>query len=452
MSLKENLVGLYSSLPYWLQDGLITVFNTYQYRQRQGGDYAKWKAYHAQHWTADQASVEQEAMRRQHEFLSHATTQSRWFSKHRSSDLQSFPTMTKQDLVANRETISTLEPNKGVVGKTGGTTGASLEVVYDRSDFQERMALLDLFREQFGHSLGKKTSWFSGKSIVTERDVVKGRCYRDDLINKIRFFSTFHINSGTIGAYAAAHNRFSPEYIVGFPSSIFEMCRLAKEHGIQLNRSVKAVFPTSEVVYPHQRTLFREMLGAETYDQYASAEGAPFIVECAHRNLHFISLSGAIEIVDEDLEPIDEGEGEALVTSFTTRGTPLIRYRVGDRMKFSDANKTCPCGSPYPLVDYIDGRTAAHITSPETGNIYQGNLSNCTKGVSGIECFQLVQNTTNAVTVRLVADRKFDTTNKAKFLENLRERTGDLMQVDIEIVNHIPPGKNGKFRFVINNL
>ena len=34
------------------------------------------------------------------------------------------------------------------------------------------------------------------------------------------------------------------------------------------------------------------------------------------------------EVVDENMQPATEGE--ILVTSFITHGTPLIRYRIGD--------------------------------------------------------------------------------------------------------------------------
>lgn len=35
-----------------------------------------------------------------------------------------------------------------------------------------------------------------------------------------------------------------------------------------------------------------------------------------------------------------EDSNEILVTSFTTYGTPLIRYKIGDKMIFEDEDKS----------------------------------------------------------------------------------------------------------------
>ena len=55
--------------------------------------------------------------------------------------------------------------------ETGGTTGSSLKVTYRHDDLQDRFAVLDNFRAQFGYELGKKCAWFSGKVIVTDKDI-----------------------------------------------------------------------------------------------------------------------------------------------------------------------------------------------------------------------------------------------------------------------------------------
>lgn len=48
-----------------------------------------------------------------------------------------------------------------------------------------------------------------------------------------------------------------------------------------------------------------------------------------------------------------QDSNEILVTSFTTHGTPLIRYRIGDSMLFSDISKKCLCKNESPTVKEI---------------------------------------------------------------------------------------------------
>src|SRR3546814_20135429 len=99
-------------------------------------------------------------------------------------------------------------------------------------------------------------------------------------------------------------------------------------------------------------------------------------------------------------------EGEILVTSFTTRGTPLIRYRIGDRISLAPDDYRCPCGSCFPVVEHIDGRTADFIWSPENGKVNLGNIGNSTKDAEGIICFQIVQEAPAAVNVAVMANQR----------------------------------------------
>src|SRR3546814_9563088 len=78
---------------------------------------------------------------------------------------------------------------------------ASMKVIYHPEDMQERFALKDYFRSRYGYKLGRKVAWFSGKSLLRPTDLASGRVWRDDHINKIRFFSTFHIGPNNFEAY-----------------------------------------------------------------------------------------------------------------------------------------------------------------------------------------------------------------------------------------------------------
>jgi len=348
------------------------------------------------------------------------------------------------------DSIVTIDEKNAIVSMTGGTTGASMKVLYTKENIQERHAILDSFREQYGYRLGKKCAWFSGKDIVSEKDINKGICYRDDYINKIRFFSTFHITDSNFEVYWAAFSQFAPEFIVGFPSSVYELCTMASIRGLKLSKPVKTFFPTAETLLPIHRKVISSVLGCQIIDQYASSEGAPFILECEQGSLHLHSLTGVFEVVDENMNPACEGE--ILVTSFTTEGTPLIRYRIGDRIKLAFKSKQCGCGSHLPLVESIEGRSTDYILTPTGGRVNLGNISNCTKGVKGIIQFQILQQELNTIKVLVVASNDFVTNEKRKFITALEQRFGTNMEINIESVDEIAKEKSGKFRMVKNNI
>lgn len=433
-----------------MQSLIITIYNSKQYRVRHKGDYDKLFNFYANAWHMPKEEWAAAQENRLQRFLDFATKESFWYKDFKGRKLSSFPVLEKEDLLAHLDRIKTVEKNKAITSFTGGTTGASMKVLYTKANIQERFAILDSFRKKHGYSIGDKVAWFSGKNIATQRDVDAGKCFRDDYVNNIRFFSTFHINDRNFQTYWSALQSYSPDFIVGFPSSVYDICDIAYKRGLRLQRAVKVFFPTAEVVLPHYRKVIGAVLGCSLVDQYASSEGAPFILECEKGNLHIHPLTGVFEVVDENLRP--SKEGELLVTSFTTYGTPLIRYRIGDRVCLENSDFQCSCGSSFPVVKRIEGRSNDYVYSPENGRINLGNISNSTKDVNGIVCFQIEQRVFDEVQVYIVTSDAYDEVANNKFLSALRERLGSKMKIYLHKVEEIPREKSGKFRIVKSYL
>lgn len=448
--MNRKISELFLRLPCFIQDLAVTAYDIKSYRLRRTGEYQQVRRYleDMEGRGVDSLRIEQE--NRLREFLRYVSGRSRWFAGDPARRLSDFPVLTKDDLVGHLDSIATIRASEGIVSHTGGTTGASLKVYYYPRDVQERAAFLDHFRARYGYELGMSTAWFSGKAIATPTDVRNGRCYRDDFVHRIRYFSTFHINGDTARLYWEKLGEFAPDYVVGFPSSVYQICRAALERGERLVKPVVAYFPTAETMLPIYRDVISEALGCQVRDQYASSEGAPFVFECPEGRMHMHPLSGIFEVVDSDLRPAQEGE--LLVTSFSTRGTPLIRYRIGDRVRLAPKDERCPCGSAHPVAAAIEGRTSDYVWSPTSGRINLGNLSNCTKGISGIRRFQVVQDQPGAILVKVAATEAFDPKQELAFVDALRARTGEGMEIRLQRVAEIPVAASGKFRIVINNV
>lgn len=436
--------------PVFVQNIAISFYNSYLYILRHSGRYQYFRSYYAKYDASSAQEVHLEANRRLVDFLSYVNANSAWYSSRKCTSLSQYPILEKSDVLLHLSEISTISEKDAVVSLTGGTTGSSMKVLYCKEDIQERFALLDHFRGRYGYELGKKTAWFSGKSLVTEHDLKRGICYRDDYFNNIRFFSTFHINSRNFDQYWAALESYKPDFIVGFPSSVYDLCSIALSRGLKLSHSVRVFFPTAETVLQAHRDVISSVMGCFLVDQYASSEGAPFILQCKEGALHLHPLTGVFEVVDHMQKP--SREGELLVTSFTTRGTPLVRYRIGDRVRLAPDDFKCSCGSCFPVVEYIDGRTSDFVFSPENGRINLGNISNCTKDVHGILCFQVIQAVYGEVIVKVVASDLFDLLQEQKFVSALRERLGKSTSIKLERVDSIAREKSGKFRIVKNTL
>ena len=447
MVIKEKI---FSKAPHLLQNSAISLFNSYQYKIWHGGTYKKFRVYYAQADSLSESDLMREVEAKKNSFFKYVKSYSSWYKQYEFDNLELLPILEKSDIINHLDDIKTVAEKEGLVSLTGGTTGASMKVIYTKADMHERFAILDHFRAQHGYKLGEKTAWFSGKNLISQADIAKGLCSHYDFINKIRFYSTFHINERNFDIYWKSLNKFKPKFIVGFPSSVYEVCKIADSKGLYLTHKVKVFFPTAETVLPQHREVINRVMGCKLVDQYASSEGAPFILECEAGNMHIHPLTGIFEVVNENMQPAQEGE--ILVTSFITHGTPLIRYRIGDRIKQAQPNKRCNCGSIFPLIEKIEGRSTDYILSPTHGKVNLGNISNSTKNINGIIKFQVIQHAPETVYVLIVVNQDFNSSEKNKFLAALTERLGGQLEIITKIVDDIPTEKSGKFRIVKNLL
>ena len=108
------------------------------------------------------------------------------------------------------------------------------------------------------------------------------------------------------------------------------------------------------------RKRISEELGIELYDIYGLTEiyGPGIGISCReNQGMHYWDDYLYIEIVDPvTLKPVPDGEmGEIVITTLVKEGAPLIRYRTHDLSRIIPGE--CPCGSNYPRLDVIMGRT-----------------------------------------------------------------------------------------------
>ena len=108
------------------------------------------------------------------------------------------------------------------------------------------------------------------------------------------------------------------------------------------------------------RKRITEELGIEIYDIYGLTEiyGPGIGISCSHDcGMHYWDDYIYIEIIDPVTgEVLPDGElGEIVITTLVKEGAPLIRYRTHDLSRIIPGD--CPCGSKFPRLDTIMGRT-----------------------------------------------------------------------------------------------
>ena len=451
---------IYNYAPNVIQNLMVSIYNKLAYKTRYGGLYKQYREEKRKNRTLTYDQLKAYQAERYSKFIAFVVAHSPYY-KETIGDIDNvadinyitqLPIVSKEDLRKHINRVVVRTDEKLQKSKTGGTTGKSLEVYNFARNSQERFAFLDDFRSRFGYELGKRTAWFSGKSLLTNRDIKKNRFWKSDVFHNVKYYSTFHIHQDYLKNYVENLMKYKPEYFVGFPSTMYDIAKYGIANGYDYPAdTIKAVFPTAETITKQMRETIEKFFKTKLYDQYASSEGAPFIFECVNGNLHLEMQSGVFEVLDENNEPTQSGR--LVVTSFTNEGTPLIRYDIGDSITLEDESKGCNCGNHNPLVKEILGRIDDYVYSPEVGKINLGNVSNTLKDTYGIIRFQAIQNDLNKIELLVETDKEvFNKNSEEKFISNWRERIGNKMELSIDYVDDIPVEASGKFRIVKNNV
>jgi phenylacetate-CoA ligase len=448
---------LYDHSPVLVQNLLTNLYGLKVYRQRYGGAFSEYRTLLAQYEALPREEQDRIQLTRLRDLVAYAIEKSPFYRRlygdldagdiKTLEDLRALPLVTKDMLRENIDAVITIPSQKAAVWHTGGTTGKSLVGYATRENAQERMATLAHFKAKHGFVHGKmRRATFNGKHIVPPG--YKGNVFwRSNLSIRQRIYSSFHLTQDNLPLYIEDIRRFRPHSLDGFPSSILEVAGYIERHGLSLGYTPVAVFPTSETVTPEVRATIERAFGCPVRDQYASSEGAPFVTECPLGQLHYDTFSGIIE-------PREQGSPEILVTSFTSYGTPLIRYAIGDAMEFAPPDEICDCGNNTPLVRSIQGRSSDYLVRADGGKVIAANLANVLKNLpNSVIRTQFVQDRLGEVIVKLVVDRdRFESAQAQRLLDELAHKFGRGTEFVLYLVDDIPREASGKHRLVKNMI
>jgi phenylacetate-CoA ligase len=129
---------------------------------------------------------------------------------------------------------------------------------------------------------------------------------------------------------------------------------------------------------------------------------------------------------------------------------PFIRYEIGDVGVKSD--EKCPCGRGLPLMKIIEGRVVDFITLPD-GNMASPYLLTCAiEKTPGIAKYQIVQKEKDSIIVLIIQSQEFTQHTIISIRRSLEKVLGKDIQIEVNIVDCLPPDKSGKFRPVLSKV
>jgi phenylacetate-CoA ligase len=270
-----------------------------------------------------------------------------------------------------------------------------------------------------------------------------------EFFRNIRKLSTLNMGEQEMHGYVDVINSFRPRFIRGYASSIYAFARWAQDNDVRLCPP-KAVFTTSEKLYPRMRDTIANVFGCDVFDGYGLYDGGLTAFECPeHRGMHIDMERSVMELVDEYGQQVESGRGRILATSLMNYAMPLIRYDTNDIGITGD--EACPCGRPYPLLKEICGRSGDFLFTPEGRAVHSLLFAYIFDELPWVKEYQVVQERLDRITIRVIPDRGFE----EQKLDNARaliQKQSEAWNVDFTVVSHLEKTRSGKYKYIINNM
>lgn len=458
MSLAQDV---YRKLPGWIQTLALNAYAVRLRLRRQGRDFRRLRGQWAesQWWEPKRLRAWQD--RRVRGIVRFAYEhvpfyQERW-DEHgvgpadvqRVSDLPRLPILEKEEVrrAGKRLTPDDLDVDL-VHGHTSGTTGSPLSVWYDR-----RMSVVNHvadWRQKSWGGLEPGDWWglFLGR-VVVPTDRQDPPFWRTNYLDRQVWFSAFHMSPENLDHYVREIRRRDLGFLEGYPSTLYILAEHVASRGERL--PMEAVFTSSETLHRVQREKIEAAFDCEIFDFYGLAERVIFAGECErHQGKHLFQEYGVTELVDDEGEPVEEGEtGWLTGTTLWNRGMPLIRYRTSD---LSRRRGRCGCGRGLGLIDAVTTKAEDIVVTPDGRFVSPSVLTHSFKPFDAIRKSQIVQEEVDTFRIRLVVDERFGDEQERALRADLEERLGEGVELAVEYEDEIPPEPSGKFRWVVSRV
>lgn len=278
----------------------------------------------------------------------------------------------------------------------------------------------------------------------------QGRRLKDALL-RCTYVSAYDLTDAALDRALARLEDGGIAHVWGYPAALYLLARRAAQQG--WNAPLAAAVTWGDTLFPHFRRTIESAFQTTVFDTYGCAEGIQVAAQCGHGpGYHVHSLDTIVEYVDDRGRPVRAGErGALLLTRLHAGATPLIRYRVGDLGRPS-GDAVCPCGRGLDLMAAVYGRETDVVVTPSGNRLIVHFFTGILEYFAEIASFQVVQDEPESILLRLVPGPGFTPEIPARVVSELRSHGATGIDIDVELVDDIPPTPGGKRRFIVSAL
>lgn len=341
-------------------------------------------------------------------------------------EISKIPILTKEIIRNNYKDLISQKKMNSYTVNTGGSTGNPLKLLKSKENYIKEQAFLDYYMKKLGL-----------KSFKCKKAIIRGEYPKYGISEKIGnnlILSSYLISEETIKDYILKLEKFNPEMIHVYPSSIYMISKLIEDNNLSITLpKLKVIVSSSEMFYLEQKKLVSKVFKCKIFDLYGNTENTVHAVNLFPKmNYSFNDFYSYIEIVDDEI----------ISTAFNELAMPLIRYKTNDEIEYLDKNK-----DEFIIKgrsqDYIYGKNGEKY--PVVGIIFGQHFSS----FKDIDNFQIRQEKMGEIEFLIQSKKKLTKEKEKEICKVLEECANNSLKVSITYTEILEKTVRGKHKFLV---
>jgi phenylacetate-CoA ligase len=340
--------------------------------------------------------------------------------------IEKIPFLTRKIVTENFKKLTSKEKarNGYYIGTTGGSSGLPLKFLLDYDSIYKENAFIYYYRKKLGYEFKDRVATF--RNLGDGSNLWKFNPMHNEVI-----FSSTRLSKVTLVNYVKKINKFKPQYLNGYLSSIWFFSKLLEEKKLQLKVNLKGIFLISENIDSEQRRFIEQFFRVKSSTFYGQSERCIIAEEIIPYKYIFDPYYGYTEQIQ-----IGKNEYSIVGTGFLNYTMPFIRYKTDD---------VC---SPENQYYSIDGKRSSTIGLYGKNNEFLP----ATGFVLGIQVFknittyQFIQKEKGKADLFIVVNGDFQMGEIDSIKKEINFQTNGIIDIEIKIVDALILSQRGKFQ------
>jgi phenylacetate-CoA ligase len=345
-----------------------------------------------------------------------------------------YPLLTKLELQTHREKMVNrdLPAHQRLYMTTGGSTGQPVGFYLHKGVSRAKeLAFQEHQWSHYGYRPGARVAIIRGATMsgISSYDSIRGWLT----------LSSHQLTAERIPQYVAELERFRPNHIHAYPSSLILLARGMRQLGLKLSFKPASLFCGSERLSAEDHDLLSQFFGCPICHWYGHSERA--VLASSHpgtQSLQPNPLYGYFEFSPPD----EDGLCEIIGTTFHNHVMPLIRYETGDRARIEP-------GPRGPIITAIEGRSQEFLISRIGRSVPLTAINMHDRAFDGLLALQFLQVSSGQVELHYLPGPTWHSSREPSVQSAVSEKLGSDFQLTLHQKDSLSKTASGKHRWLV---